>query len=135
MMHMCKTIISPGVFFIFRLSGWWKGKKWFNMTKDFVSQLVFQESCIVLFSFMVCMCKGKISSGIFVIFFKILIFGIIRWIKGQKMTKNDKNFCQSHSVSQEPYIIFIWLWFWYTWIKWCLQQFFSFFQNFDFLGF
>ena len=33
----------------------------------------------------------------------------VRGLKGQKMAQNDKTFCLSHSVSQEPYII--WLFF------------------------
>ena len=46
------------------------------------------------------------SPGIFIIFFKILIFGIIRGeVKGQKMAQNNNNFCLSQCVSQEPYII------------------------------
>ena len=63
-----------------------------------------------------CMYKRIISSSIFFIFFsKIWFLGSLRGggkgggvLKGQKMTQNDKKFCLSHSVSQEPYII---LWF------------------------
>ena len=42
-------------------------------------------------------------------YFKILIFQVVREVKGQKMTQMDKKFSLSHSVSQEPYLI--WLWF------------------------
>ena len=37
--------------------------------------------------------------------FKILIFQVVRELKGKKMAQNDQRFCLSHSVSQEPYII------------------------------
>ena len=38
-------------------------------------------------------------------FFKILIFRVDRGVKGQKMAQNDKKFCLSHLIFQEPYII------------------------------
>ena len=37
-------------------------------------------------------------------FFKILIFWAVRGVKGQKTAQNDKKFCLSHFISQEPYI-------------------------------
>ena len=40
-------------------------------------------------------------------FFKILIFWVVRWLKRQKMVWNDKKFCLLHSISQEPYIIWL----------------------------
>ena len=36
-------------------------------------------------------------------------FNFVSWVKGQKITQNDKKSCLSHSMSQEAYII--WLWF------------------------
>ena len=44
---------------------------------------------------------------IFFHFFKILIFQAVKGVKGQKMLQNDKKFCLSHSISQEPYIIWL----------------------------
>ena len=41
--------------------------------------------------------------------FKILFFRVVMRLIRQKMAQNDKKFCLSHSLSQEPYII--WLWF------------------------
>ena len=38
-------------------------------------------------------------------FFKILISWVHRRVKGQKALQNDKKFCLSHSISQEPYIM------------------------------
>ena len=67
-----------------------------------------QEPYIIWLSFMVQMCKIIISPGVF-FNFKILIFWVFKWLKGQKMAQNDKIFRLSHSISQEPYII--WLWF------------------------
>ena len=46
------------------------------------------------------MYKRIISSGIFFIFFKTLIFKIIRVeVKGQKMAQSDKKFCVSLQIS------------------------------------
>ena len=59
-----------------------------------------------------------------------LFFEISKGVKGQKVAQNDRRFCLSHSIPQEPYII--WLWFLAKW--WYLQQIFSFFQNFEFFG-
>ena len=39
------------------------------------------------------------------LFFKILHFLVIRRVKGQKMTQNDKKLCPSGLISQEPYTI------------------------------
>ena len=71
----------------------------------------------------------------FFFFFKSLIFRIISGrkgvLKGHKMTQNDKQFCLSRSISQEPSII--WLWFLVHMCKMMisLANFFIF-QNFDF---
>ena len=40
-------------------------------------------------------------------FFKILIFQVVRGVKGQETVQNDKNFCPSCFVSQELYIIWL----------------------------
>ena len=37
-------------------------------------------------------------------FFKMLIFHVVRGVKGQKTVQNDKIFCLSYFISQEPYI-------------------------------
>ena len=41
-------------------------------------------------------------------FFKILIFWVVRSVKGQKMAHNDKKLCRLLVISQEPYIIWSW---------------------------
>ena len=62
MVHMCKVVISPGLFFIF-------SNFWF----------------FIWLSFMVHMCKnGNISKCLFH-FFKILIFWVVRGVKVQKI--------------------------------------------------
>ena len=41
----------------------------------------------------------------FFLFFKILIFWVVRGVKWQNMAQNEKKLCLSCSISQEPYII------------------------------
>ena len=38
---------------------------------------------------------------------KILIFQVVRGLKGQKMAQNGKNFCLLRSIFQEPYIVWL----------------------------
>ena len=59
------------------------------------------------FSFMVLVCEMIISPVVFFHFFKFLIFWVVRWVKGQKVAQNDKNFCHT----QEPYIKYCQLWY------------------------
>ena len=53
--------------------------------------------------------KTIISLGMFFVFSKFWYFWVVRRVKGQKMTQNNKRLYLSHSISHEPYII--WLWF------------------------
>ena len=67
---------------------------------------------------------------VFFSFFQKLIFQVVRGVKGQKKVQNDKEFCLSRSISQEPYSI--WLSFM---VHLCnmiisLDVFFFFFFNF-----
>ena len=169
MVHMCKMIISPGIFFqFFKILIFWigwgvKGQKAIQNDKKFCPLCsVSQESYILCLSFMVHPCKMIISPGIcfhiFKIlivwavkkakdspkwqkilsivlhisgtihhmtviygthlqndnifscvfhFFKFLIFWVHVGVKGQKMVQNYKKFCLSHSISQEPCIIWL----------------------------
>ena len=93
MVQMCKTIISPGFFSILkfwfsRLSRSWKDKKWPKMTKISVSRTLYLRNYISydLHLWYTCMYKKIISPGIFFIFCKILIFGIIK--RASKRAKN-----------------------------------------------
>ena len=91
MVRMCKMIISWGVFFnlkflFSRLSSGWKGKKWPKMMKflsvaPYISVTIYHM--IFIYSAHVCI-KGEDLQGFFLffIFFKILIFGIIRGYGG-----------------------------------------------------
>ena len=56
----------------------------------------------IWFSFIVQICKMIISPDVF-FNFKILIFWVFTGLKGQEMSRNEKNLC----LSQELYIIFI----------------------------
>ena len=40
-------------------------------------------------------------------FFKILIFWIVKGLKGQKTVQNNKKFCPSRFIPQEPYIMIV----------------------------
>ena len=82
---------------------------------------------------MVYLCKMMISWNFFQ-FFKISIFWVVSGVKGQKTFQNDKEFCSSCFISQEPYIT--WLSFMVPMCKIIIFSgvFFSIFQNFDFSG-
>ena len=54
---------------------------------------------------MVHMCKRIISPGGFLYIYQILICGLNRSVKGQKVAQNDQQLCPSHCLSQEAYII------------------------------
>ena len=107
--HLCKMIISPGVFFhfskilIFWVVGGIKVQK-IVQNDSCLLHSVAQQPYIIRLSFMVHMCKMIISPGL-LHFLKILIFWVVRGVKGQKLVQNDKKFCPSHSIHQEPYII------------------------------
>ena len=137
-------MMSPGFFFLqfFIILIFWvhwggkegrgvKGQKMVQNDKKLcLSCSISQEPCIIWLLFMVQMCKIIISPGVF-FNFKILIFWVVRGLKGQKMAQNDKKFCLSHSISQEPYII--WLWFLVHMCKMMISPAnFFIFQNFDF---
>ena len=119
MVHMCKMIISPGVFFI------WKMVQ--NDKKFSLSSSISQEPYIIWYSFMVHKCKRIISPGSFFIFSKCGFYGLL---VGKR---EDKKFCLSHSISQESCIIS------YFMVHMCKMIispciFLLFFQNFNFLG-
>ena len=75
-----------------------------------LSPSISQETYIIWLSSVVLKCKMMISVGFFFFhFFKILIFQVDCKVKGQRMAQSDKKLFLSHSLSQEPYLI--WLWF------------------------
>ena len=98
MIHICKTIISPGIFFIFSKiwfsgsSGGSKSKKWPKMTTNSVLHVIFQDPWIISSSFIVDMCKRIIFPDIFFSIFE--------------MAKNDPKWKKLCCIpSQELYII------------------------------
>ena len=144
------------VFYFFNILILWvhrgiKGQKTVQNDKKICLLLsLSQEPYIIWLSFMVQMCQMMIFPGVF-FNFKILIFRVVRELKGQKMAQNDKNFCLSHLIFQELYIIWssfmvhsvshsvspglyiMWLWFLvYMCIMIISPGNFFIFQNFDF---
>ena len=113
--HLWYTfVISPGVFlnflkiFIFGVVSGVEGHKMVQNDKNILSvALHISETIhhmIVIYGTLV---ETNNISRCFFHFFKILILQIVSGLKGQEMAQNDKKFCLSHSVSQEPYIIFV----------------------------
>ena len=102
-----------------------------NDKKLCLLHLISQEPYIIWSSFVVHNCKMK-SPSIFFYFFKILIFWVVRKVKGQKIAHDDKELCPLHFISQEPYI---WSWLMVHMCKMIyLQVLFTFFPNFNFWG-
>ena len=118
MVHMCKMIISPGIFFnFFKILIFWgvvgvgweggvgvKVQKMVQNDKKFCrsSCSISQEPYIIWLSFMVHICKMIIPSVFFFFsfffhFFKILAFWVYRQVKEQKMVQNEKKLCLLHS--------------------------------------
>ena len=97
MVHMCKVIISPGGFFIFSKfwfsgsigkEGWGvKGRKTVQKTKNYVCDTPYLRNH-TSYDFNV----------------KILIFQVVKGLKGQKMAQSDKNLCLLYLIFEEPYI-------------------------------
>ena len=106
-------IISSCIFFIFpkfwltKSIGEKKDKKWSRMTKYFVCCTPYLRNYTSFDCHLWCKCV-KLYLQVFFFKFKISIFWVVRGLKGQKMTQSDKKFYLSHSVSQEPYIIWLW---------------------------
>ena len=112
--HTCvKGKYLPSGFFyifpIFNIQGCQQGVKGHKVTqndKKFCQlHSISQEAYIILSWFLLQMCKMMTSPEAFFFFFKILIFWVVRGVKGQKMAQSDKKFCLSHFVSQELYLI------------------------------
>ena len=114
MVHIRKMIISSGVFIVF--SKFWfsgsirgvKGQKMVQNDKKLCLLCsISLEPYIIWLSFMVQMCKMIISPGVF-FNVKILVFQVVKGLKGQKMSLNDENFSLAPYISGTIYhIIFI----------------------------
>ena len=109
MVHMCKMIISPGVFFfiffkmlILLVTIGVKGQEMVqNDNKFCLTHSIYQELYIIWSSFVVHICKMIISPCFFS---KCWFSGLLEEVK-QKIVQNDKIFCLLLSASQEPYIM------------------------------
>ena len=97
MVLMWKMIISPGCFFIFSkfwFSGLLEGKRAKNSPKwQKIMSVTLDISGTIHH-----MISYIISPGIFLIFFKILILWVLRRVKVQRMTENDKKLCPLHFI-------------------------------------
>ena len=117
--HTCVKWQYLQVFFsFFQILIFWvvrvvKGHKIAQKDKNLcLLRLISHEPYIIWPSFVVHKCRLIISTGgVFLLFyfFKIFIFSVVRRVKEQKMTRNDKKLCLLHFISLEPYII--WSWF------------------------
>ena len=118
-------------FWFFGLLGGSKGKKWQEDKKLCPLHFISQEPYIIWSWFMVHMCKRIISPGVFYIFSKFS-GSIVGW-KSKKWPKMTKNYvCCTPYLSKHTWFDHV---FCCTSLKWWhLQMFFSFFQNFGFLG-
>ena len=114
------------------VASWVKVQKMAQNVKKNLSHSISQEWNIIWFSFMVHFCE-IISPGVFLIFSKFWFSGLLGGCKREKAVQYVKKFCLLYSISQEPYIILLHLW--YTYVKWWyLQGCFLFIQNCDFVG-
>ena len=104
-----------------------------NYKKVCLSHFISQERYIIWLSFMVLMCKMIVFLDVVFFFLKILIFWVVRGVKGQKMAHNEKKFCLVSIciTGTKPHICF-----WCTCVKWqFLQQFFFHFFKIGFFWF
>ena len=112
MVHVCKMMIYPGDFFIFSkfwFSGLWgAGGGWGKRAKNglklqkILSFALHMSGSIYHMIVILCTYVSNVDiSSCFFHFFKMLIFQVIREVKGQKMVQNDKIFCLCHSIFEE----------------------------------
>ena len=137
-------MISPGIFSYFLILIFWavrgiKGQKKPKMkSNNYICHVPylrnsiaydhdFWYTCVKWWYFHVCMCVF-----VFFHFFKVLIFWTVSGVNGERKVQNEKKFCLSHSISQEPYII------WFSFVVHMYKMIISpgvfFIQNFNFPG-
>ena len=111
MVHICKMVISSGVFFhfykilIFQIVRGVKGQNLVQNNKKFSVTLHISGT---IHHMNVIYGTHVWNNNIFRHFFhfwKKKISWVVRGLKGQKMVQNEKKFCQLRFISQEPYII------------------------------
>ena len=126
--------ISRIFFFIFSkfwfcwsLEGY-KNKKWLKITKKFCLSCPYPENHILYDHNLWYPSVKWYVSRLFIIFLKMLIFRVVRKVKGQKWPKMTKKLCTLRLISQEPYIM--WASFMVHMCKRYLQEFFYIFPKF-----
>ena len=128
------VVVVVGFFSFFQNFGF-SGCSWGIRKKMAQNDKKFSQSCpisqdpfIIWLSFVVRKCKIIKSPGLFFIFFKIMIFWVVRRVKGQKMAQNGKKLCRAFYLkSHISYDLHLW----YTCVKWWhTQLFFSFLKKF-----
>ena len=93
---------------IFRVNSGVKGqkkKKGLKMKKILSVTLHISETIHDMIIIYGTLMENDNISRSFFLFFKILIFWVVRGVKRQNMAQNEKKLCLSCSISQEPYII------------------------------
>ena len=104
-------MISPVVFFSFSKFDFLackrakNGPKWQKIMTVTLNILGTIHHMIVIYGSHVC--QMIISPCVLFIFWKFWFFGLLGWLKGQNTIQNDKKFCLSCSISQEPFIIWL----------------------------
>ena len=136
---MCK-IIFPAAFYnvkilIFQVVKGLKGQKIPQNDEKFcLLHLIFHEPSIIWSSFMVHMYVQKDNIFRHFQYFDFRNHWGAGVVKGWNMVQNDKKLCLPHSLSQEPYIT--WLWFLVHMCKMMISPAnFFIIQNFDFFWF
>ena len=112
---ICFSIFSK--FWFFGLLVGWKGKKWPKMTKHsvFCTPYLRSHTSCKCHLWYTCV-KWYLHSFFFFFFSKILIFWVVRLVKGQKMVQNVKKsvcctqYLKNH-ISYDHHL-------WYTSVKW-----------------
>ena len=113
MIHLCKMMISPEVFYFFEILIGLKGKKWPKMTKNYVCHTLYirkntSYDCDIWYS-----CVKYDISRCFCHFFKIWILWVVSGVKGENMTQNDKKYLTPYHRGHTSYDCG----FWYTRVK------------------
>ena len=107
LVHLCEMISPKGVGYFLKVLILWvvsgvRRQKISQNEKNFcLSHSLSEESFFIIFSFIVHICKMIKSQGIFFILliFKILIFRVVRGVKGEERAKMTKKY-----VSLTPYL-------------------------------
>ena len=88
-----------------------KGQKWPKMKNNYIRYVLYLRNSIAYDHDIWYTCvKWWYLVFLFCFFFhflKILIFGVVRGLKGQRTVQNDKKYCLFHAASEIPYIVWL----------------------------